>query len=375
MSQEESESPSVKSDRISFHELLKGDNKIMKKFITMLVKSLQLFADINTNVTTDPGLSVENKTFYDMALIREATPHLIHDQFGQKRPIPKNGGKRIEFRKYASLPKALTPLTEGVTPDGKKLSVSAIEAEVNFYGDYVALSDVLDLTAIDNNAVEATRACGNQAGLTLDTITRNVLQSGTNVYYCPEVDADYKRTATAQPDDRSKLTAGCRLTVNVVKRIATLLKAVNAPKIEGSYVSIIHPYAAYDLTNDPKWEEPHKYCKPEEIFEGEIGRIHGVRFVETSEAAIYTGTENDCPAGLAVFGTLFLAKDAYGVTEITGGGLQTIIKQLGSAGTADPLNQRSTVGWKASKTAEILLEPYMYRVESCSEFSPDAEMN
>ena len=354
----------------------------MKKFINwimgvfgIMIFNLQLLAEPNTNVTTDPGLSVENKTFYDMALIEEASPNLIHDQFGQKRPIPKNGGKKIEFRKYASLPKALTPLTEGVTPDGKKLSVTAIEAEVAQYGDYVCLSDVLDMTAIDNNALEATKAIGKQAGLTLDTITRNVLQSGTNVYYCPEVDADFKRTATPQPDDRSKLTAGCKLTVTVVKRIAALLKAVNAPKINGSYVCILHPYAAYDLTNDPKWEEPHKYCKPEEIFEGEIGRIHGVRFVETSEAAIYTGAENDCPEGLAVFGCLFLADGAYGITEITGGGLQTIIKQLGSAGTSDPLNQRSTVGWKAMKTAEILLEPYMYRVECCADPEFFAEAN
>ena len=337
--------------------------------------NLQLFAEPNTNVTTDPGLSVENKTFYDKTLIREAAPNLIHDQFGQKRPIPKNGGKKIEFRKYASLPKAMTPLTEGVTPDGKKLNVTSIEAEVAQYGDYVCLSDVLDLTAIDPNVVEATQAIGRQAGLTLDTITRNVLQSGTNVYYCPEVDENGKRTATAQADDRSKLTAGCKLTVNVVKRIVALLKASNAPKINGSYVCILHPYAAYDLMNDPHWEEMHKYCKPEEMFEGEIGRIAGVRFVESSEAAIYTGAENDCPDGLAVFGCLFLANNAYGITEVEGGGLQTFIKQLGSAGTADPLNQRSTVGWKAMKTAEILMEPYMYRVECTSEFSSEAEMN
>jgi len=88
--------------------------------------NLQLFAAPNTNVTTDAALSAENKTFYDMALIQEAGPELIHDQFGQKRPIPKNGGKKIEFRKYAALPKALAPLTEGVTPDGKKLSVSTV---------------------------------------------------------------------------------------------------------------------------------------------------------------------------------------------------------------------------------------------------------
>ena len=233
----------------------------------------------------------------------------------------------------------------------------------------------LEVVMLTGDNEKTARAVGRQAGLTLDTITRNVLQSGTNVYYCPEVDADYKRTAKPQPTDRTELTAGCKLTVTVVKRIAALLKAANAPKIGGSYVCILHPYAAYDLTGDPKWEEPHKYCKPEEIFEGEIGRIAGVRFVETSEAAIYTGEENDCPEGLAVFGCLFLADGAYGVTEIQGGGLQTIIKQLGSAGTADPLNQRSTVGWKAMKTAEILMEPYLFRVECCSEFSAEAEAN
>ena len=337
------------------------------------IMNLQMLAEGNTNVTTAPGLSAENKTFYDMALIQEASPNLIHDQFGQKRPIPKNGGKKIEFRKYASMPKALTPLTEGVTPDGRKLSVTTVEAEVSQYGDFVCLSDVLDLTAIDNNALEATKVIGRQAGLTLDTITRNVLQSGTNVFYCPPVAAD--GTVGAQPSDRSGLTKDCRLTVAVVKRIAALLKAANAPKINGHYVCILHPYAAYDLMNDPKWEQMHQYCKPEEMYEGEIGRIAGVRFVESSEAAVYTGAENDCPEGLAVFGCLFIADGAYGVTEVTGGGLQTIIKQLGSAGTSDPLDQRSTVGWKAMKTAEILLEPYMYRVECCSEFSGEAQMN
>ena len=111
------------------------------------------------------------------------------------------------------------------------------------------------------------------------------------------------------------------------------------------------------------------------MYEGEIGRIAGVRFVETSEAAVYKGAGDECPAGLAVFGCLFLAEGAYGVTEVTGGGLQTIVKQLGSAGTADPLDQRSTVGWKALQTAEILMEPYMVRVECCSAFSPTAEAN
>ena len=291
---------------------------------------------------------------------------------GQKRPIPKNGGKRIQFRRYASLPKALKPLTEGVTPEGRKLSATAIEAEVNQYGDFVCLSDVLDLTAIDNNVLEATKAVGRQAGLTLDTITRNVLQSGTNVYYCPKVAADGKTTPSTDRRGRKKT---CVLTGEGGKRVVAMWKAPNAPRIAGDYVCILHPYVAYDIMSDPHWEDMHKYCTPENMYEGEIGRIAGVRFVETSEAAVYKGDGDECPTGLAVFGCLFLAEGAYGVTEVTGGGLQTIVKQLGSAGTADPLDQRSTVGWKALQTAEILMEPYMVRVECCSAFSPTAEAN
>ena len=326
----------------------------MKDLIFNLINiDLQLFAEPNTNVTTDSGLSVENKTHYDMTLIDEAGPNLIHDQFGQKRPIPKNVWKKIEFRKFAAPPKALTPLTEGVTPDGKKLSATAIEATVAQYGDYVVLSDMLDLTAIDPVVVEATKVVGRQAGLTLDTITRNVLHTGTNVFYAPKADG----TAVTS---RAGLDGTCKLTVDLVRRVAAFLKKNNAPKINGSYVAIIHPFAAYDLMSDPEWQDPHKYQDTTNIYEGEIGKIAGVRFVESSEAKIYEG---------GVFGTLFIAEGAYGVTEVTGGGLQTIIKQLGAG--EDRLNQRRSVGWKATKTAEILVDAYMVRVEHKSAFGAD----
>ena len=318
--------------------------------------NLQLFAEMNTNITGDSGLSVENKTFYDMTLIDEAQANLVHDQFGQKRPIPKNGGKKIEFRKFAALPKALTALTEGVTPDGKKLEVTAIEAEVSQYGDYIVQSDVLELTSIDNTIVEATKILGRQAGLTLDTITRNVLQSGTNVFYCPKGDGTAVTSRTA-------LDATSKLNVATIKKAVAFLKKNNAPKIDGSYVAIVHPYAAHDLMSDPEWIDAHKYAQPENLYEGEIGKIAGVRFVETSEAAVIDG----------VYCTLLMGANAYGVTEITGGGLQTIIKQKGSAGTADPLDQRSSIGWKAMKTAEILIEAYLCRIESKSDF--DIENN
>ena len=313
----------------------------------IMMINLQVFANV-VQTTLLPGLSAENKTFYDMTLLDEAQAALVHDQFAQKRPIPQNGGKTIEFRKFASLPKATTPLTEGVTPDGKSLNVTAITATVAQYGDYITQSDVLELTSIDNTIVEATKILGRQAGLTLDTITRNVLQSGTNVTYCPKSNGDAVTSRTG-------LDTTCQLTVKVVQQVVAKLKGQNAPTINGKYVGIIHPYVAYSLMRDPEWIDAHKYAQPDNLFTGEIGEIAGVRFVETTEAKVYEG---------GVFGTLIMGANAYGVTEITGGGLQTIIKQKGSAGTADPLDQRSSIGWKAIKTAELLIPNYLVRVES-----------
>ena len=318
-------------------------------------------ANPNTNVTTSTAsgnnMSPQMKTFYDKNIIRNAQPLLIHDQFGQKRPIPKNGGKKIEFRKLNPFPKALTPLTEGVTPDGRKLDWTKVEAEISQYGDYVTTSDILNLTAVDNTIVEAQRVLGEQAGATLDEITKEVLNSGTNVQYG-------EGTKTA----RNTLTADDKLTVLAVKKAVTTLKNMNAKRINGDYVAIIHPNVAFDLTEDPAWQAVNTY-NPKNWYEGEIGKIYGVRFIETSEAKVFekagavpaSGSE-----GIDVYSTLIIGADAYGVTEVEGGGLETIVKPKGSGGTSDPLEQRSTIGWKATKTAEILTDAFMVRIETAA---------
>ena len=322
--------------------------------------NLQLFAE-NTQTTGSAGLSIEMKTYYSDYLIDNAVPKLVHDQFGQKHPIPKNGGKTIEFRKYSPLAKLTTPLQEGVTPDGQSLTVTNVTATVAQYGGYVTLSDVLLLTAIDNNLVQATKLLGNQAGATLDTITREVLNGGTNVIYSGGVSSRSALKGGASD------SSNCYLTVDDIKKAVRSLKNQNASKIGDSFVAIIHPDVAYDLTNDPAWKDVKTYSDPSDMYEGEIGKIHGVRFVETTEAKVWAGAG---ASSRAVYSTLVLGENAYGVTEISGGGLQHIVKQLGSAGTSDPIDQRATVGWKASKVAERLVENFMVRIESTSTFNP-----
>lgn len=328
---------------------------------SLLRLNLQLFA---TTMTTETGsLSAEMKTFYEKRLLDQAEPLLVHNQFGDKYPIPANNGKKIEFRKYSALPKALTALTEGVTPAGNSLNVTTVEGTVKQYGDWIQLSDMLQMTAIDNNVVQATKLLSSQAGRTLDTVTREVLAGGTNVIYAPKV-VDGAETEVLS---RSTLTPECVLTPFVVMRAAATLEAMNTPKIDGSYVLIIHPYCRETLQESPGWVDVVKYKEGNNTFSGEIGKIGDVRVVTTSEAKVIN--DSTCPVVeestyYSVFTSLLLGANAYGVTMLENGGLQHIVKQLGYG--EDPLNQRSSCGWKATSVAVRLCEEYMVRIESLS---------
>ena len=413
-----------------------SDYKLAKKKMKEIKMNLEKFGeDLNVQVSENNPASV--RAFYDKNLVLNAKPVLVHTQFGQKRTIPKNGGKRIVFRKLAPLPKATTPLTEGVTPTGNSMTWSTVEASLDQYGDYITVSDVVQTTGIDNTLVEAGEILAMQAGETLDAVAREVMNSGTNVQYA------------ANGITRCQLVGGKEsgnnyLTVEDIKKAVRTLKRNNTKTINGYYVGIIHPDVAFDLMNDPLWENVKTYCDPEDMYNGEIGRLYGVRFVETSEAKIFrapdlvsesrtlsidsvsgktitveeeiydydnikgrkilingkqytvnaastanntitvfeplaSGTSapktNDliypgesAAEGRNVYSTLILGANAYGVTEIDEGGLKNIVKPLGSGGTADPLDQRATTGWKALTATKILVDEYLVRIESTSSY-------
>ena len=322
---------------------------------------LQMFADSNTQTTS--GLSAEMKTYYGMELLDNAKPQLVHNQFAATKGLPAGGGKTVEWRKFGAFDKALTPLTEGVTPDGSGISVSYITKELEQYGDYTTVSDMLDLTAIDDVVLEITDRHGANMGLTLDTVTRNEIVQGNQVIYAPKADG-------TEITSRGNLSAECKLTGELVAKAATQLKKMNAPKIDGKYICIIHPSVAFDLRQDEAWLAAHQYAGTTELYSGEIGELHGVRFVETTEAKIWKEGKDGC----AVYACLFLGKGAYGVVDLSEG-TEVIVKPRGSSGTADPLDQRSTVGWKGIHAAAILYDEYMVRVECGSSSSGTDKAN
>jgi N4-gp56 family major capsid protein len=209
------------------------------------------------------------------------------------------------------------------------------------------------MTAVDPMIVQATKMLASQAYRTLDTVTREVMVGGTNVLYATKNGAPV--TSRAAIDDTTLVDT------KLFKKAAMILKRQNAPTIDGSYVAIIHPDVAYDIMNDEGWIDVHKYMDATKIFDGELGKIGNVRFVESTEAKIFMGEGS---GSANVYATMVVGKGAYATTDITGGGLKHIVKPLGSAGSADPLDQRATVGWKAIKTAERLVEQYMVRIES-----------
>ena len=323
-----------------------------------LLMNLQLFsADVNPiNVTTQDSMSPTMKTFYDTTLLENARESMVFTQFGLKQRMK---GNKVEWRKFNTFAKALTPLTEGVIPTGQTFGMTKIEGETTQHGDFVAVSDRLELESYDDVIFGATEEMGASEGETYDTLTRNILVAGNSVLYCPNGETEVTK--------RSEIVDACILTPDVVNRAQTWLKKNKAPKINGSYVALIHPSVAYDLRNSEEWKEYHKYNDVAPIFKGEIGELHGVRFVETNEAKIFD--EN----GTKVYATLFLGKDAFGILDPEGEGMEMIIKTKGQIG--GPLEQFGTIGYKFCHGAKILYQERMLRVESGSSFGAVDEAN
>lgn len=327
-----------------------------------VVNGTTAYVNSDTGVTTPfdatNKLSPTMKEYYDTELLENARSTLIFAQFGKKVPLPANRGRTIEWRKWNTLPNAET-LQEGVVPTGKMMGMSALTASLLQYGMFVAITDLLDLHAIDDVLLGATEELGASAGETMDKLIRNELQTNTNVLFCDTVGAD---GTTTEVDDYADMSAdNNRFTPDMVNKAYTWLKKNKAPTINGKYIGIIHPSVTYDLRSSTDWIDAHKYANPTEIYNGEIGELHGVRFVETTNAKV---TDK---GGKMVYTTIVMGKDAYGIIDPAGGGLEMIVKDKAEAG--GPLEQYSTAGYKFETATKILYPERMVLVESCSEYS------
>lgn len=321
--------------------------------------------------TTRTQVPREVNNYYDRTLLRRAIPLFLHTKFAQVRDIPsKSGTNVIKFRRYSNLTAATTPLTEGTTPSGSQLGTTEVTATVAQYGDFVTLTDVVQYETPDAILTETAMLLGDQAADTIDQLTRDVLVAGTSVIYS-DVSVNAARTDIATTDI---------LTTTVIKKAVRTLKNNNAKKItkmvnpsngyattpvNACYVGFIHPNVSYTLKGFTGFNPVEKYASTITPMDGEIGTFDEVRFIETTNAKVFAN--GGAGAAVDVYATLILATDAYGTTAISGEAMKNIIKPLGSAGTADPLDQVATSGWKATFVAKILNNAFLTRIETAAE--------
>lgn len=285
----------------------------MKSILTALAAfaiNLQLFADAGTLVNatgnyvnaytgdTTPfdaqnSLSGELKTFYDTELLENARVELYYAQFAKKQPLPNGRGKTVEWRKWNTFARA-NQLVEGVIPTGQKFGMSSKTAAINQFGTYASVTDQLELHAYDDVILGATEEMGASAAETQEVLIRDALYTGTNVLFADNINPStgaYIDTPTSSAGLDSSASAVAYLTPDTVAKAVTKMKKDRVPTINGKYVAVIHPSVAYDLRKASDWVEAHKYAEPTEIFNGEIGELHGMRFIEDVFAPIIKGED------------------------------------------------------------------------------------
>ena len=308
------------------------------------------------NVTTSSGVSAEMKTFYNNQLLQNVRANLVFNHFGKKTTLPKGNGKNVEWRRMKTFAPITTPLQEGQIPTGNSLEFEVKTAPVAQYGDYTAISDVLEFASVDPLIGETNNEHAANAALSLDSLTRDIVCAGTNLYFAGAV------------ADADKITAASRMSYEEVAIMSTLLERNNTPLIDGSYVCIVHPDVATDLMLSERFIDVAKYSAATKIFNNEIGKLHNVRFVKSTNAKIEKNASN-----VSVYNCIFFGLEAWGVIDPEGMGLETIIKGKGEIG--GPLEQYSTVGWKAMHGAKILYEERMINYQCSSSLSAVATAN
>ena len=327
-----------------------------------------------TSLTSPPD---PTQTYFDTALLMNSEYYLFHSRWASKRGLSKRTGKNIILRRYALFAIAIGQLTEGEPPTGKTLANTDFTATLVQFGDFAALTDFAEMTQADEVLNVAVDKLGRQAGYTMDAVDRDVAVAGTgNVIYANGT----ARTALTSIIDGNDLDRLIRSLQNNGARM--MIKGTAAQSGEGTYPTmpgypcITHPSVLFDLQNLSGYRSVEQYKSGGGTFEGEMGRYKNLVFFVAPEpdtlgggAKVFTnagGTSSVVTntSGTAdVYTILAFGEEYFTQVPLDGESTGTIMKKVGSAGTADPLNQVGTVGWKNTSTRLRTNENWGGRIE------------
>lgn len=339
------------------------------------------------NVVNYGDISPRTAAYVIKDLLSRAMPYMVIEKFGQNYPIPTNNTKTAKFRRYFLqgatgsagsgsgnyfVPLAITPLVEGVTPAGNRLATQDYTVQLNQYGDYVTITDVVMDTHEDPVLREATGIMAEQAAMTMETIRFNILKAGTNVYYSND-DGTPLRTEVNTP---ISLAMQRKITTSMLRQNAKLITSAvkstpdyRTEPVEGAFMALCHPDLETDIRGMAGYINPKQYGTTTP-YENEIGAVERVRYLTSTIFAPWadgggakglmrstSGTNAD------VYPVLYIARDAYGIVPLKGKDSITPMVVNPKPAAGDPLAQRGTVGWKAWQSAVILQDAFLVRGE------------
>lgn len=287
---------------------------------------------------------------YDRVLLMAPQPKYIYTKYAEKRGIGTKQGTTIKFRRYNRLSVATTPLSEGITPTGSKMAKVDLTATVSQYGDYVTLTDVVQLTVEDDVVAKAMELQNDQVRNTEDVLCRDYICASASSTIC----SNGSGTATLLNDTDIQGVAQTLRANNcdyMFDRINASTGVGTAP-VRASYVGMCDTDLEDDLRDVSTFLDVVEYSSSSGVDPAEIGNTGAVRWLSSSQG--YTsGSNYYCP---------IMGRDSanlpYAMIELGGGNMTGMMEEPG--GNADPLRQRSTIGWKAWMAFRILQDLYIH---------------
>ena len=341
------------------------------------------------NVVTYGDISPRTAAFVVKELLKRATPYMVIEKFGQQYPIPMNSTRNARFRRYFLTgatgsagdgnaaenfftPLSLTPLLEGVTPSGLTLAYKDYIVQLNQYGDFIQITDVVEDTHEDPVLSEATQILSESAAQTFEAIRYNVIKAGTNVFYANGTARNQVNTPPTLAVQRQITTALNRQNAKFITSIVSSTPNFRTEPVEAAYVGLVHPDMETDIRNMAGFI-PTKQYGTVTPWENEIGAVERVRYL-TSTVFVPFGDAGGTKGAMRssggtdadVYPILYLARDAYGIVPLRGRDSLTPMVVNPKPAPGDPLGQRGSVGWKAWQAAVILQDAFMVRLEAAA---------
>ena len=311
---------------------------------------------------TTASLSNLLPSFYDKVLLETFDKTVRFQQFAQNKSVPRDMGKSVTWNRATRLGLGYK-LTEGTRPSSTALSTVQISALVEQYGQYVALTDFIDLTSINDVTKMAVSRLGKSAGETIDTVIQQAIIEHANLtavsvnHYVKQSAQQYFSTAQSAAQS---VNANSLLAVSDINAITAKLRGYDVPGYDksGSYVGIASEEVLKGLRNDSTWQNWNQYTDSSPLFNGEIGKIHGVRLINTTFGRVSAGSANggalsaDTGISALAYATMIFGKDWFGAVDLGGKNVEIITSTQPTK--EDPLNQLHTIGWKAFFSAKVL---------------------